>query len=288
MNSIEISEKKMKIDIPSHWDECTAEQVEDILKLAFSVMNGTLSLNEFRIKVFVYLSGLKLGLIYLIKQRLGLNNFLNQRIYLLSQQLCGWVFSHSIDDKYELNFNSICNPFAIINSKFHGPDDLLSDITFLEFKSAIGTMNEFFEAKEDPILASQLLDLFIATLYRPLGNDEQKVPFNKHIINAANFENVPAYIKHSILLWFSFCVKTLQEDELTINGIDVDLSVLFPKGSSFGKKDRGVNLGWHGVLLDIAEEGVFGDAEKTGNTLLYDILIFLLKKHQDIKKANKK
>ena len=82
-------------------------------------------------------------------------------------------------------------------------------------------------------------------------------------------------------MWFTYCIKCLQEEDLIINGIDVNLSVLFPKNNMGVTNHQKTNLGWTGVLMDIAESGVFGDAVSTAQTPLYDILLFLLKKHED-------
>lgn len=281
MHTIEIPQKELIVDIPSEWDECTSDQVHFMLEKAFQVINGTLSLAEFRIQIFVLFTGLKFGPGYYIKQRLGYNTEINERIYLLSEQLCGWIFEKNEEDTFELSYQTVINFFPILLNKYHGPDDLLSDITLAEFKQAIAMLNDYFEAKEDPERADLFLNYFIATLYRPKDKNGIKVPFHSYVIEPILFELVEPWRKQAIAIWFSYCIKCLQEEDLVIQGIDVNFSTLFPSGSTNPTTHRKVNLGWTGVVLDIAESGVFGDASKTGQTLLYDILIFLLKKHHD-------
>lgn len=284
MHTIEIPDKKIVLQIPANWDDCTAEQVHFILSRAFKVMEGTLAISEFRIQAFKYLSGLKFGLGYLIKHRLGLNQEANGRIYQLSHQLCDWIFVKK-DDNYELSYETVQNFFPALANSYHGPEALLSDLTLLEFKTALGALDLFFESKDFPEEAMTHLDYFIAILYRPRNEKGSRVPFHNYISNAEPFHKVPLWQKQAIVIWFTYCVKCLQSEDLVINGIECNFEVLFPTSS--GTNNNKVNLGWTGILLDIAESGVFGDARSAGQTSLYDVLLFMLKKHQDQPKNDK-
>src|SRR5690606_7756746 len=126
MHIIEIPDKNKTIEIPDDWDDCTPEQAQYLLRLAFDVMSGQLSIGAFRIKVFKFLTGLKLGFTYHVRQRLKLNNEVNSMIYLLSEQLCGWIFDKKEDSTYELRFESVRNFFPVLAKSYHGPEDLLS------------------------------------------------------------------------------------------------------------------------------------------------------------------
>lgn len=282
MHTIEIPDKNKIIQIPADWDDCTPEQARYLLHLAFEVMSGQLSIGAFRIKVFTYLTGLTLGFSYHVRQRLKLNSEVNGMIYQLSEQLCGWVFDKKDDETYELRFETVINFFPVLAKSYYGPEDLLSDLTLGEFKTALSVVDQYFESKDEEALAMEYLNLFLSILYRPKISGA-KVLFREHIPDPSVFAKVPLWQKQCIVIWFTYCVKCLQSEELTINGIDVDLSVLFPKSEAARGGSRKVNLGWTGILLDIAESGVFGDAAHASQTPLYDVLIFLLKKHQDQK-----
>lgn len=284
MHSIEIPDKNKTIEIPADWDDCTPEQAQYLLRLAFDVMSGQLSIGAFRIKVFKFLTGLKLGFSYHVRERLKLNNEVNSMIYLLSDNLCSWIFDKKDDDTFELRFETVINFFPVLANSYHGPEDLLADLTLGEFKTALSVVDQYFDSKDDEVMAMEHLNLFLSVLYRPQMNGV-KVPFHEHIPDPSVFATVPVWQKQCIVIWFTYCVKCLQSEELTINGIDVDLSILFPKSDASAGGSRRVNLGWTGILLDIAESGVFGDAAHASQTPLYDVLIFLLKKHQD-QKAN--
>lgn len=280
MHTLEISEKGIMMDIPSEWDDCSREQVQFLLKKSFEVMSGQLSIADFRIKVFCFFTGLRFGWFYHIKQRLGLNQKINEKIFRLSQELCDWIFTKNDDDNFELSYETITNHFPVLESRYHGPEDLLADLSLSEFKSALMLINQYYESKINEHESETYLNYFIATLYRPLDSSGQKIPLTGYVLEPEIFKNTPVWQKQIIAIWFSFCVKCLQEEDLEIYGIDVNLSALFPKYETNGISQK-VNLGWTGVILDIAESGVFGNAESTGKTLLYDVLLFLLKKHQD-------
>ena len=281
MHTLDITQKGVHIEIPSEWDDCSPEQVHFILKNAFLVMDGSLSIADFRIKVFAHLTGLKIGLKDRIYQRLGLNKLINEKIFLFSQELCDWIFSKNEDDNYELNFNSVLNYFPVLEGKFYGLDHLLADISLSEFKSALSLINQYFDSKTNEEDSETYLNYFIATLYRPKNSQGVKLPLSEYILEPDNFKKIAIWKKQIIAIWFSYCVKCLQEEDVVIDGMDVNFSVLFPKPNGARNNRQKVNLGWNGVILDIAESGVFGDAEHTGKTLLYDVLIYLLKKHQD-------
>ncbi len=280
MHTLEISAKNLKIEFPSNWDECSNEQVHFILENAFKVMSGLLSIADFRIMVFSHFTGLKTSWKYLIRRKLGLINLVNERVFQLSQQLCDWIFIKNEDDNFELDYKTVRNCIPILLDQYHGPDDLLSDISMAEFKSALSLLDQYFEAKDNEDQSNLLLNYFIATIYRPRIKGE-RITLHHYVVEPELFQKVPLWEKQVIAIWFTFCIKCLQEEDLIINGIEVNLKVLFPDANESVAKSQKVNLGWTGIILDIAESGVFGDASSTGKTLLYDILLYLLKRHQD-------
>lgn len=281
MNTLEFPSKKEIIEIPAEWDECSVSQVRYILNKAFCVMNGKLSLLDFKVHVFSKFTGIKFGFLHFIREKLGMNKVINERIFQLSELFCSWVFDKNVEGNIELNYRTIRNNFPLLNDKFFGPADLLADITLNEFKTALSFLHQYFENCSDSDQGSLYLDYFIATIYRPKNCHGNRISFHKYIIEPSVFENVHSWEKQMIAIWFSYCVRCLQEEDIVIDGIDVNLSVLFPKSSSNQNNSQKASLGWTGIILDIAESGVFGDAESTGNTMLYDVLLYLLKKHQD-------
>lgn len=279
MNTIEIPDKNIVIEIPSSWDECSPEQVYFLLKKAFKVISGKLSIGMFRIIAFQHFTGLKFGISYRIRQRLGLNQKVNSEIARLSKVYCDWIFEED-DDQYHLTFDSVINYFPEIK-RCYGPADLLADLTFGEFQQALVLMNEYTESQESGSPTDQPLYEFIKLLYRPKIKG-QRVALTGYR-DKSNFKLVPDWKLKVTLMWFTNCIQAIKEEDLNISGVEVNFSPLFPAEEKPRSKRKVLNLGWNGILLDVAESGVFGKAAEVNETPLYDILFYLLKKHDDHK-----
>ncbi|MEJ5143938.1 hypothetical protein [Sphingobacterium sp. MYb388] len=279
MHTIEIESKNKRIELPSCWDECQSADIFFILENAFKVVDGSMSIALFRIKMFQHFTGLKFGLSYQIRHFLKLNKKVNTVIYQLSQQLCDWIFEAQ-DDHYKLTFDSTINYFPEL-ANTAGPADLLSDLTFGEFQESLNLMNAYFDNYVDTILADECLIEFIALIYRPLVKGK-RVPLTDYTADDILFKKIPRWKLRSIMIWFTNCINAIKSEDLTINGLDVNFSGIFPEGDQNGnKKRKGLDLGWTGVLIDIAESGVFGPAPRVNETPLYDILFFLMKRQDE-------
>lgn len=296
MHTIEIPERNKTVTLPEHWDECTPDQALYILRQAFSVIDGRSSMDQFQDRVFVYLSGLDIDTSYHYNKRINPKKIqqINAMVSILAEQLCAWPFE-IIDDKYELNMNTVRNMLPVIvagGNTLYGPADLLSDLTFGEFRSAIREMDQHIQLAKDPDEpddALHYLNRFVAALYRPLGADGKRTPFSPDNIEKHAFlaKQIPLWQKQTILLWFTYCVKYIQTEDIVIDGITLNLSALFPTSTgSTGTANKGV--GWAGLLYDVAKEGVFGDIEKTDRAGLFDVLVFLYKRHLDNKELERK
>lgn len=277
MHVIEIPEKGKTVEIPSNWDECSIEELNLILKFAFQVSSGELSYGEFRLKVFCLLTSFQVSQNYHYNNRLGLLDNLNENIYKLSAELCSWCFletGNMKDNKFQLNYNSVRNPFPSIEIKgikYSGPDDLLGNLTFSEFRNAISLMQEYFQCVQvqDTTDTELALDNFISILYKCEGCSA-----------------VLTYVKHSVLIWFCYCINYIQTEPIIIDGNELDIYLLFPKNGSSSTNVK-QSLGWSGLLFEVAESGIFGNVEAADKTNLFQILAFLYKKYLDNKKSKK-
>lgn len=279
MNTIEIPDKNIVIEIPSSWDECSPEQTYFLLEKAFKVVLGKLSIGMFRIIAFQHFTGLKFGMSYRIKQRLGLNQKVNSEIARISKIYCDWIFDED-EDQYHLTFDSVINHFPKFN-ECYGPADLLSDLTFGEFQQALVLMNEYTESQDSGSPTEEPLYEFVKLLYRPKVKG-QRVALTGYR-KEPKFNNLPDWKLKVTLMWFTNCIQAIKEEDLTISGVEVNFSPLFPAEEKSKSKRKGLNLGWNGILLDVAESGVFGKAIEVNETPLYDILFYLLKKQDDHK-----
>lgn len=279
MNTIEIPDKSITIEIPSSWEECSPQDVYFLLEKAFKVVSGKLSIGMFRIIAFQHFTGLKFGLSYRIRQRLGLNQKVNSEIARISKIFCNWIFEED-EDQYHLTFDSVENYFPEFKGCY-GPADLLSDLTFGEFQEALVLMTEYTDSQKSDTPSNDALHEFIKILYRPKIK-RHRVPLTGYR-SKINFDNIPDWKLKVTLMWFTNCIQAIKSEDLTISGVEVNFSPLFPEEEKSRSKRKGLNLGWNGILLDVAESGVFGKATEVNETPLYDILFYLLKKQDDHK-----
>lgn len=304
MHKIEIPDRSKTITIPENWDECTPDQLTYILQRSYQVLAGVIDLNTFRILIFARLTGLQVGARYYFIRRTAPDghNEINAIVYQLAEQLCGWPFSEAPKQEdaqptqHELNINTVKNLFPTIKAggiTFHGPADLLSNLTFAEFRAALREMDAHIEAARDPESAAEALDhlnRFMAVLYRPeKGKPRRRVPFDPedHHTYAYLARVIPLWQKNTTLLWFSYCIKYIQSEDIIIDGQIINLSVLFPKSSSGNGTER-KGVGWAGLLFDIAKDGPFGKTDKTDQAGLFDVLLYLYKNHLDNKEMERK
>jgi hypothetical protein len=291
MHKIEIPDANKTIEIPADWDDCTSDQVEYIIKNAFDVVSGSITLVDFQRKLFCYFTGLKSSVKYDYQNSMGLADQANETICLLSEKLCQWPF-HVQENEFgqlqaEFQYNTVINFFKEIKTKsavLYGPADLLEDLTFAEFQWANSHSQDYFRLmKANQIVdAEEALDYFLACLYRP-GTKGRRDQFHiDDIVEYASlFSQVPPWKKYCILLWYTYSISVIQSIPLTIHGSEIDFSILFPtptKEEKEGLETRKQGLGWRGALYDLAESGVFGPIEKTERTPLFTILVYMYKK----------
>lgn len=301
MHTIEIPENNKTITLPSCWEECTREESDYILKRAFEVVSGQIDIPTFRVYVFAHLTGFQITPGYYVTKRLARDHHeeINANIYRLAEQLCSWPFAAApaIDGnpaKQELNIDTVKNLLPVItvgDNILYGPADVLGDLTFGEFRAAIREMDAHIAAAKDPDTASEALDAinrFMAVLYRP-GANKRRTPFDANETDKYTTltKKIPLWQKQATLLWYSYCIKYIQTEDIIIDGQTINLSILFPK-SSGGTGTAKKGIGWAGLLFDVAKEGIFGDAEKTDKAGLFDILIYLYKNHHDNKETERK
>jgi len=169
--------------------------------------------------------------------------------------------------------------------KLVGPDHALTNCTIFEYKEAFTQMNEYRKTRND-----ENLNRLIAILYRPrkkfyrIRNRFSAQRLNERIeftekTNPAILERrietvkrIPSHIKLAIFLWFENCVEYIVTGHPTIDGIELDFSVLFSKNTD---ETGPSGIGLTGIIYSLAESSVFGTADQTSNTNLYDVLVRL-------------
>lgn len=308
MHTLEIPDNNKTITIPAHWDECTHQQAHYILQRGFETMSGKIDIATFRLLVFCHLTGFTISARYHYLRRMDKVRHaeITARIQQLADELCDWPFTEDEETGHLIfNYDTVQNHLPTIKigtTTLQGPADLLSDITFGQFRSALRAMDAHATHAKDPDTATEALtslDDFVSILYLPVtaGANGRKSAHQRMspvpTIRArwpGSVPRVPKLLwqKQTILLWFSHCVKYIQSEDIVIDGNTINLSVLFPKNKTNTPAGKAAGVGWVGLLYDIAKEGVFGDAGKTDKAGLFDILIYMYKQYHHNKEIERK
>lgn len=161
----------------------------------------------------------------------------------------------------------------------YGPSDAITDISFREYEDANYVFRKYIETQ-----STDYLNDLIAILYRPKKsflwirkllssyNGEARQKYNKSKLEnrVKQIAKLPLEYKLAVFYFFYSCEKFIHEGDIEINGNPVNLNVLFESDPDY-PQPKGT-IGLTGLLFELAESGVFGNAEQTANQNIYDIL----------------
>ena len=292
MNVIEIPEIGKRVSYPSCWEELNREQLLFIIRQGLRLIAGETSVLEFKVLVFYHLAGIKRG-----RKHNRRDKFLKREEYeqkygnvVLAAETVSFVFSE-MDGELVFNFDCVTNllPTVRIGRKvFHGPDTALFNITFGEYQVADDYYRKYMESKDESDL-----NALCAVLYRParsgIESGDIREEFNPHVClkRAGKFRKLSFEERFVILSWFSACDHYFKSGEIEIDGRLISLAPLFKQASDSGEEDNSEGLGLTGILLGIAENGVFGTVEEVKRTNLYSVLLRLYLWYLDNKRLEK-
>lgn len=197
-------------------------------------------------------------------------------------------------ETYEIipNFTKNLLPMVKIGmTKQYGPGDFLGEMSFVEYKDLLFCAGKYMQTKD-----TSWLDRMMAISYRrhrPFLWLLKRLPsFNGRTRNKykpgatdyriSKFAKLDIGAKYIYFQYLMGCIYTLKNDGdgsgIEIDGVPCFFSLVFnkaPKGTidEFGQDDKGVGL--TGVLMALAESGVFGKIDETANADVWDVLVRL-------------
>ena len=151
MNTVELAEKDIKVEIPSHWDEMSADQRRFCLKQALWASLEIITVDEAKLRCLYHLLDIERDWKSVVHDRLSSRELVmekNSRVYLLSQKLITFLFKTNEKGALEINYDTVYNHFPELTAgktKLYGPAHLMADISFGEFLAAIEFMYYYFE-----------------------------------------------------------------------------------------------------------------------------------------------
>lgn len=247
MKELSFPDYNINMPVASAWNELTESQLKKVALLIHSTG---------------YRADIMLKLVYTI-------------LFSTQKRFARWIFAHKITSEQvvltlypliDFVFQENTLTKCIIEKMryriwpYYGPGDGLKNISLFEFSVA----DTFFLRYKNENKVEHL-DKMIASLYRPRSFvsfikpvQDKRIRFNSEALNFRMAKGLTLETKLAILTFFEGCRNTI------INH--------YPEVfKSTGKQS---DLGYSELLLEMAGDK-FGDFEKTGNTSLFTILIYL-------------
>lgn len=292
MNTIEVFETGMVVQVPGSWREMTPEQVRGVFRIFERCLRRGESPLDFNVRVLWMLLGVRRTVKGWFADIFnGSSSVRDENVYRMCETFLGFLFS---EESAALTFDSVANPMPVVRSglvRLYGPGELLQDLTFGEFRHASAAINRFFRSHEP-----EDLDECIAFLYRRrcrkanragrMVPDVDQRNARGHIHRASRLKG---WQKNLVMMWFAACLKYLQSGVLEINGEEVDLSKLF----AGDEKSSGISFGWNDLLVEVAKENTLGNIDRVDEEPLFSVLSIMWhnykerKRNEQIIKASK-
>lgn len=167
--------------------------------------------------------------------------------------------------------------------KLYGPGDFMQDMCFAEYKDALAAAMKYMETNDD-----LWLDRLTAILYRekraglkklmnsPDFDGRIRVTYNPGMVEHGMrmTKHVRKGIKYMALMYIMGCLWNLRnnEDGIEIDGGKCDFSILFMR-SETEETATEEGVGMIGVMMALAESGVFGNLKDVANADVWDVLV---------------
>ncbi|WP_109852817.1 hypothetical protein [Aquimarina sp. AU58] len=283
MHKIEIPHKNKSIEFPESISEMNTNQYILFSDLAFKFATQQISYGEFKVQLTYILLNLERKVD--MTEASEKTDRVAENVYRISE-LMESFFRTEIKDKKKykiIKLDDVVNHipfFSISGTKYYGPKDALTSCSFGQYIQALNALHDFYNTKEE-----HHLNTLVDTLYRPIGDEFS----NESIDDRPEVHvNTAIGVKYGVYLFFAACQEWIVTNkELSIGGGNtVDLTVLFksnkPKDPLAPK-----GIGMLSALYTIAESGVFGTMDKTADQNLYDVLVYMVQKHNEVEKMKR-
>ena len=268
MNRIEAYGTGRSSEIPSSWSEMSPKQVRH----AYRLYERCSSPLEFNIRMLYYFLGIRFRR---VKGRTAEN------VYFICERCLGFLFSEE-DGVARLAYDGLANPIPRIGRRF-GPNELLQDLTFGEFRQAAMAVQAFGKSRDVSDLDDCLAVLYRRRSLEPNRAGRHAGPMGTRAFRADRraAARMRPWQKNLVLSWFCRCLQYLQTESLVLNGEEVDLAQLFV---SDGGTSRGPSMTWNDLLIQLAKDQTIGNIDRVDEEPLFSVLSILWSNHKEAKR----
>lgn len=293
MTEIEIFENGKKTCIPSSWAEMTGEQVRFIFRTYDECIRKGASPLDFNIRVLLHLLGIRRSWWSAVKANLFPERYkeISENIFRLCEECLAFLFTKEEDDmRVRLSYDAVSNSLPVVRGKIGlpliGPADLLQDLTFAEFRHAATAITAFFKTMDVADLNECIAILYRRKSRKPnrAGRYVSRLDNGTLAKNMKRVAKLPAWQKNLIMMWFSNCLKYLQEGVVSIDGEEVNMSLMF-SGDKETKSD--ISFTWNDLLVQIAREQSIGNIERVDDEPLFSVFSIMWTNYKENKRNEK-
>lgn len=241
-----ITTRGRRIEIPETVGELTPGQYEYYCFLSYSVGNGLIGLDYFRVRWLSYLIGLG---------RADFTALKPEYIAELEAQM------DTIDGFFVESGNGVSLDFTTpVNllpeyKGYKGPGDWLEGTTFGVFVECLTVFEGLSGAEPDDV----------AEGYSHIARRLYSIPEG---------EPVPVILAFHAPTLLASVWKSLMDGPIDINGKKIDFRIIFKSSGSSRPDDK---TGWTGITFEVASAGLFGNVRQVEETDMWEVLLYLYK-----------
>ena len=276
MTTIEIPQIGFIKEIPSSFDEMTGADYIRFVKLWERLQSKLMDISHLKTELVYHFLGIRHSAARWDQFTADEKQNISLNVFQISEKLDFLFTKKEIDGKIHLGINLSWtkNHLPEVRNMF-GPDKLLADISWIEYKDAMVASTAYIESED-----IEELYRLAAILYRKKSfwtnkrkaYDPDQVDANMHYTRSW-----PFHVLYGIFLFFLSCEKYIREGTFNVDNREITFASLFT-----GEEESSVpGAGLTGLLYNLAETGVFGNAKETARQNLYDVLFRLWQVHND-------
>lgn len=271
------------ISFPQTFDELTPDDFRINLQLRQHIIDRQLPATSFDIRAKAAAEMLSARG---IRQRTGNAQYLSL-VAELADSLT-WLWTDT-DDGLELRYHCTANLLPTWR-KLRGPQSHGADLSFGEYRTAIGIILQYAEHPD-----TSLLQTLAGLLYRPAGGRSQRQPSAVRRPYDADTPGrwqsrgatMPQWFLWGVYLWFCHFCDYLTTGVFIINHEEVSFAPIFQQSGSSRKNSTPV---LEAIALTMAESGIFGTIDDVDHANLLRVMMKLLNDNdtlQQLQRAEK-